>query len=56
VVAGRFARASASERTLVAVCGIASTDVVVGWEIYRRAVAANIGLEFDMQGYSQREV
>jgi len=50
VVAGRFARASTSERTLVAVCGIASTDVVVGWEIYRRAVAANIGLEFDMQG------
>ena len=22
---------------LIAVCGIASTDVVVGWEIYRRA-------------------
>ena len=36
--------------TSIAVCGIASTDVVVGWEIYRRASAANIGLEFDMQG------
>jgi alanine dehydrogenase len=50
IVAGKSARASASERTLVAVCGIASTDVVVGWEIYRRANAANVGLEFDMQG------
>jgi ornithine cyclodeaminase/alanine dehydrogenase-like protein (mu-crystallin family) len=49
-VAGRSARALSSERTLVAVCGIASTDVVVGWEIYRRACAANIGLEFDMHG------
>jgi alanine dehydrogenase len=50
LVAGKSARASASDRNLVAVCGIASTDVVVGWEIYRRASAANIGLEFDMQG------
>jgi alanine dehydrogenase len=49
-VAGRAARATGSERTLIAVCGIASTDVVVGWEIYRRACAANIGLEFDMLG------
>lgn len=49
-VAGRSARGTVSERTLVAVCGIASTDMVVGWEIYRRAMAANIGLEFDMQG------
>jgi alanine dehydrogenase len=38
------------DRSFVAVCGIASTDVVVGWEIYRRACAANVGLEFDMQG------
>ena len=50
VVAGKLPRASASDRNLVAVCGIASTDVVVGWEIYRRSRAANIGLEFDMQG------
>ena len=50
LVAGKSARASASDRTVVAVCGIASTDVVVGWEIYRRARAANVGLEFDMQG------
>jgi ornithine cyclodeaminase/alanine dehydrogenase-like protein (mu-crystallin family) len=49
-VAGRSPRASSSERTLVAVCGIASTDVVVGWEIYRRACAASIGFEFDMHG------
>jgi alanine dehydrogenase len=50
LVAGKSPRASASDRTVVAVCGIASTDVVVGWEIYRRARAANVGLEFDMQG------
>ena len=50
LVAGRSPRASASDRNLVAVCGIASTDVVVGWEIYRRACAANVGLEFDMLG------
>jgi ornithine cyclodeaminase/alanine dehydrogenase-like protein (mu-crystallin family) len=50
IVAGKLPRASASERSLIAVCGIASTDVVVGWEIYRRAKAANIGLEFNMLG------
>jgi alanine dehydrogenase len=50
VVAGKSPRASASDRSVIAVCGIASTDVVVGWEIYRRAKAANIGLEFDMHG------
>lgn len=50
VVAGKVSRSSASDRNLIAVCGIASTDVVVGWEIYRRARAANVGLEFDMQG------
>jgi alanine dehydrogenase len=50
LVAGKSERASASDRTVVAVCGIASTDVMVGWEIYRRARAANVGLEFDMQG------
>jgi ornithine cyclodeaminase/alanine dehydrogenase-like protein (mu-crystallin family) len=50
VVAGKSPRASVSDRSVIAVCGIASTDVVVGWEIYRRAKAANIGLEFDMHG------
>ena len=50
VVAGKSPRVSSSQRALIAVCGIASTDVVVGWEIYRRARAANVGLEFDVQG------
>jgi alanine dehydrogenase len=50
LVVGKAPRATASERTLIAVCGIASTDVVVGWEIFRRARTANVGLEFDMQG------
>ncbi len=50
VVAGKAARSTASERTMVAVCGIASTDVVVAWEIYRRAITANLGLDFDLQG------
>jgi len=50
VVAGKSPRVSSSQRALIAVCGIASTDVVVGWEIYRRARAANVGLEFDMHG------
>ena len=50
LVVGKAPRAAATERTLIGVCGIASTDVVVGWEIYRRACAAKVGLEFDMQG------
>jgi alanine dehydrogenase len=50
IVVGKGLRASASDRSVVAVCGIASTDVVVGWDIYRRARAARVGLEFDMQG------
>jgi ornithine cyclodeaminase/alanine dehydrogenase-like protein (mu-crystallin family) len=50
LVVGKVPRASASDRNVIGVCGIASTDVVVGWEIYRRAHAANVGLEFDMQG------
>lgn len=49
IVVGKLPRSSASDRSIVAVCGIASTDVVVGWEIYRRALAAGAGLEFDMQ-------
>jgi alanine dehydrogenase len=50
LVVGRSPRAATSDRNVVAVCGIASTDVVVGWEIYRRACAAKVGLEFDMRG------
>jgi alanine dehydrogenase len=49
-VAGKSPRISSSDRNFVAVCGIASTDVVVAWEIYHRACAHNIGLEFDMDG------
>ncbi len=50
IVAAQSMRTAGSDRSFVAVCGIASTDVVVGWEIYRRASAANIGFEFDLQG------
>ncbi|MDH7799228.1 MULTISPECIES: hypothetical protein [unclassified Beijerinckia] len=50
LVTGNAARAGLSDRSVVAVCGIASTDVVVGWEIYRRALAAKIGIDFDMYG------
>src|SRR5690606_19000073 len=35
VVAGREEKAGRLDRTLVGICGIASTDMVVGWEIYR---------------------
>ena len=49
-VAGKTRLSSSDARTLIAVCGIASTDVVVGWEIYRRACSAQVGFEFDMQG------
>lgn len=35
-------------KVFVAVCGIASTDVMLGWEVYRRACKANLGLMFDM--------
>lgn len=34
--------------TFVAVCGIASTDVMLGWEVYRRACDANLGMMFDL--------
>jgi ornithine cyclodeaminase/alanine dehydrogenase-like protein (mu-crystallin family) len=47
IVAGRGGAAAAPDgRILVAVCGIASTDVVIGWEIYRRATAAGVGQPF----------
>jgi ornithine cyclodeaminase/alanine dehydrogenase-like protein (mu-crystallin family) len=49
LVIGKSPRASSADRSLVGVCGIASTDVVVGWEIHRRASAADVGVEFDLQ-------
>ena len=48
VVAGRADKADPCDRTFVGVCGIASTDVVIGWEIYRRAVEADAGTIFHM--------
>jgi len=48
LVAGRAEKAREEDRSFVAVCGIASTDVVLGWEIYRRAAAGNIGTLFKM--------
>jgi alanine dehydrogenase len=50
LVSGQAQSSSPSDRNVVAVCGIASTDVVLGWEIYRRACAEKVGLEFDMRG------
>jgi alanine dehydrogenase len=50
LVVGKSPRASASDRIVIAICGIASTDVVVAWEIYRRACAENVGLQFDLHG------
>jgi ornithine cyclodeaminase/alanine dehydrogenase-like protein (mu-crystallin family) len=50
LVSGQAQRSSPSDRNVVAVCGIASTDVVLGWEIYRRACAEKVGVEFDMHG------
>jgi ornithine cyclodeaminase/alanine dehydrogenase-like protein (mu-crystallin family) len=49
-VAGKLPRASPSERTLIAICGIASTDIVVASAIYRRACAENVGMLFDLHG------
>jgi ornithine cyclodeaminase/alanine dehydrogenase-like protein (mu-crystallin family) len=50
VVVGRAAKSKPSERTVVAVCGIASTDLVLAWEIYRRALTADVGSKFDLYG------
>ena len=47
VVAGRApGRASDDERILAIITGIASTDVTVALEVYRRAVEAGMGVEF----------
>ena len=48
IIAGQGTAAAPEGRTFVAVCGIASTDVVIGWEIYRRATAAGVGRPFRM--------
>jgi alanine dehydrogenase len=48
IVAGRGKGAASQARTFVAICGIASTDVLIGWEIYRRAKAAGAGQAFKM--------
>jgi ornithine cyclodeaminase/alanine dehydrogenase-like protein (mu-crystallin family) len=47
VVAGRApGRERDDERILTVITGIASTDVTVALEVYRRALAAGIGVEF----------
>jgi ornithine cyclodeaminase/alanine dehydrogenase-like protein (mu-crystallin family) len=48
IVIARGSPAAPRDRTLVAVCGIASTDVVIGWEFYRRALDMNHGQTFTM--------
>jgi alanine dehydrogenase len=50
VVAGSAPKAQGGERTFAVICGIASTDVIVAWEIYRRACAAGLGQIFAMRG------
>lgn len=48
-VAGRNRKEDAAHGTVVVgVAGIASTDVVIGWEVYRRAVDRNVGTLFQM--------
>jgi alanine dehydrogenase len=55
LVAGKLSSTSSANRIFVAVCGIASTDIVVAWEIYRRALAQGVGGEFDMDGRSRAD-
>jgi alanine dehydrogenase len=50
LVVGRAARSKPGQRTVVAVCGIASTDLVLAWEIYRRALKTDVGSKFDLYG------
>lgn len=40
----------------LAVCGIASTDVMIGWNIYKRAQSLRIGTQFDMFPEGQNEL
>lgn len=46
VIAGRAQADISNGPVLVAITGIASTDMVVGWEMYRRAVARDTGTMF----------
>lgn len=46
IFAGKIVRSEPESRTLVGVCGIASTDVMIGWEVFRRAVAEGRGTLF----------
>ena len=49
VLAGSAAKSGPTERSFVVICGIASTDVIVASEIYRRACAANLGEMFALR-------
>ncbi|MGE4056727.1 MAG: hypothetical protein AB7F99_18200 [Vicinamibacterales bacterium] len=49
ILAGSVPKAKPNDRTFGVVSGIASTDVVIGWEIYRRARDANLGVQFSMR-------
>jgi alanine dehydrogenase len=49
VLTGSAAKSGPTERSFVAICGIASTDVIVASEIYRRACAANLGEMFALR-------
>jgi ornithine cyclodeaminase/alanine dehydrogenase-like protein (mu-crystallin family) len=48
VANGRAGRAHASERILAFVTGIASLDMTLAWEIYRRALRERRGFAFDI--------
>lgn len=47
-VSGQIKGSKLDERTVVAICGIASTDLVLAWDIYRRALKTGIGIKFDL--------
>lgn len=48
LVSGRTEGSKPDARTVVAICGIASTDLVLAWDIYRRALQTGIGTKFDL--------
>lgn len=50
LVSGRARKPKPGKRTVVAVCGIASTDLVLAWDLYQRALQAGAGTEFDLYG------
>jgi ornithine cyclodeaminase/alanine dehydrogenase-like protein (mu-crystallin family) len=49
VLAGSAPKSGPAERSFAVICGIASTDVTVASEIYRRACAANLGEMFALR-------